>query len=254
MNRRQDPPVLEVQNLWQRFGGVAALSDVSFSIAAEERVGVIGPNGAGKTTLLNCLMSSPGPHRGRVVFCGRDITNMATHLLVRMGISRSFQLVNIFQSLTVLQNMMLALGGRTPLFPFRALRRFDSDRELRAQAHDALMAVGLAERAQLPARSLAYGEQRRLDLLMALQGAPRLVLLDEPSAGLTREERGKALDLVRAHSQASVLIIDHDLDTVYGIADRIIGLHQGRVIEEGTSAEIQESEVLRRAYFGTVEG
>jgi len=242
--------MLEVSNLRKRFGGVAASDGVSLEVREGEVHALIGPNGAGKTTLIAQLSGSIAADDGRISFLGNDVTRLEQHSRVKAGLARSFQVTSIFRGFSVLDNLALAVQARSgsslsfwrPVAAERAL--FD---EARAIAAD----VGLGERIDTPAARLAHGEQRALELGLALATRPRLVLLDEPTAGMGPEESRRMIDLVeRLRGRLTVLLVEHDMDAVFRLADRISVLVAGRVIATGTPQEIRRNAEVRRAYLG----
>jgi branched-chain amino acid transport system ATP-binding protein len=242
--------LLEVEDLSRRFGGVDALSGVTFAVAAGERVGIIGPNGAGKTTLFNSLIGQPVPTGGRVTFDGRDITTMATHARAGLGLARSYQSVSLLAELSVEENALIAVSGRRPT-RYGSVRPLRRHRSLVDEAHGLLERAGLGDRAARPLKELSYGEQRRLDLALTLAGDPKLFLLDEPSAGLTAAESEGIVELVHAlPAEAGVVVIDHDMDVVFGVAERILVLNRGQIIASGSSDEIRADEMVRQVYLG----
>jgi ABC-type branched-subunit amino acid transport system ATPase component len=242
--------LLQVEKLSRRFGGVQALTDVSFSVATGERLAIIGPNGAGKTTLFNCLTGAPPPSGGRVLFGGEDVTMMAPNARADRGVARSFQTISPFGKLTVEETALIAVNGRGSS-RYGVLRRLRGLREQTVEAHALIERAGLAEQAEEKLERLSYGEQRRLDLALTLVGEPRLFLLDEPSAGLTSAESEAIVGMVRSLPQeVAVVIIDHDMDVVFKLAERILVLHHGRVIAVGSREEIKEDATVRDVYLG----
>jgi branched-chain amino acid transport system ATP-binding protein len=243
-------PLLRVDKLSRRFGGVDAISDVTFDVVAGERVGIIGPNGAGKTTLFNSLIGQPPPTAGGVVFDGHDITHMATHARAGLGLARSFQSVSLLAELSVEDNALIAVSGRSKV-RYRSVRSLKRNSAVVGEAHHLLERAELEDRASAPLKQLSYGEQRRLDLALTLAGSPKLFLLDEPSAGLTSAESLGVVAMVkRLPAEAAVLVIDHDMDVVFGVAERILVLNRGQVIAEGSADEIRDSPLVREVYLG----
>jgi len=245
--------VLRVENLSKAFGGVQALRDVSFSLKMGERLAIIGPNGAGKTTLLNLVNGQLPATSGRIYCLGRDITNMFTHSRAHLGQSRSFQIISLFPNLTVLDNSMIALHG-TERSRFQMLRPTTSYTDLLARAEEILTAIALWEKKDELVRNLSYGEQRRLEITLTLALKPKLLLLDEPSTGLTRAEGIELVEtLAKLGSDTTVLLVAHDMDLVFGVADRIIVLHHGQVIANGTPEDIQTDPRVQEIYMGIEE-
>ena len=242
--------LLEIRNLAKRFGGVVATDDVSLDVGRGEIHALIGPNGAGKTTLVHQLSGALRPDRGRVLFDGADVTSMPFHERVRIGLARSYQITSIFRKFTVLENMVLPVQARSgSSLSFWRPRAAES--ALFAEAGAALERVGLAARAAVAAGALAHGEQRQLEVGLALATNARLLLLDEPMAGMGPEESERMIALIgRLKGSLSVLLVEHDMDAVFRLADRISVLVNGRVIASGAPAEIRANEEVKRAYLG----
>jgi branched-chain amino acid transport system ATP-binding protein len=242
--------LLEIRNLAKRFGGVVATDDVSLDVGRGEIHALIGPNGAGKTTLVHQLSGALRPDRGRVLFDGADVTSMPFHERVRIGLARSYQITSIFRKFTVLENMVLPVQARSgSSLSFWRPRAAES--ALFAEAGAALERVGLAARAAVAAGALAHGEQRQLEVGLALATNARLLLLDEPMAGMGPEESERMVALIgRLKGSLSVLLVEHDMDAVFRLADRISVLVNGRVIASGAPAEIRANEEVKRAYLG----
>ncbi len=231
-------PVLSVTGLRKRFGGILAVDDVSLDLAPGELHAVIGPNGAGKTTLIHLLSGALPPSAGTIRLEGRDITGLAMHRRVRLGLARSYQITSLFPSFTVLENLALSIqgagGGHDP-----------------ARARAGLEAVGLAHRADQRAGALAHGERRQLELGLALATGARILLLDEPMAGMAAEEAARIVGLIEAlKGRRTILLVEHDMDAVFRLADRITTLVYGRVIASGAPDEIRRHPEVRRAYLG----
>jgi branched-chain amino acid transport system ATP-binding protein len=245
-------PILEARGLTRRFGALAANEDVSLTLLAGECHAVIGPNGAGKSTLVAMLAGEQRPDAGTVLLAGEDVTHLGPAQRARGGIARSFQITQLCRGLTVRENVMLAVqaaeGGN-----FRFLRRASADRALTGEADAALGAAGLAARADLPAALLSHGEQRQLELAIALSQAPRVLLLDEPAAGLgAAETPALARRLMGLKGRVAMLLVEHDMDTVFALADRITVLAGGRVIASGTPGAIRADRAVREAYLGDI--
>ncbi len=244
---------LRVDGLSKDFGGVHALSSVSFSVGTGERLVVIGPNGAGKTTLFNVINGQLSPTSGRVFFFEQDITNMPTHQRAHLGQARSFQIVNLFLNLTVLDNALIALHGTKPS-RFQMFWSMNDYRNLIDEARKNLDAGILWEKRDEFVKNLSHGEQRRLEIALSLAQNPKLLLLDEPSSGLTRDESSEVIGLINnLGSKITVLIVDHDMNLVFGVADRIIVLHYGEVIADGTPEIIRADPRVREIYMGMEE-
>ena len=245
---------LKVDNLFISFGGVQALRDVSFSVETGEKLAIIGPNGAGKTTLFNVLNGQLPPSEGRIYLYGKDITGLPTHSRAHLGLSRSFQITSLFTPLTVLENCLLALQGTRPS-RFQMLRSITSYQHLFTKAQDLLGMVELWEKRTEPVKNISYGEQRRLEIALSLASEPKLLLLDEPSAGLTAGESAAVVDMIYNLGEGiTALIVDHDMDLVFGVAQRIIVLHYGEIIAEGAPETVRNDSRVREIYIGTEEG
>jgi branched-chain amino acid transport system ATP-binding protein len=250
-------PALEVDEVALRFGALWALTDVSFSVGARELFAVIGPNGAGKTSLFNLLSRVYEPTRGRIRCFGRDMARVRPHQLARAGVARTFQNLGLFPHSPVVDNVLV---GRAHLMRAGTVRgglRFPSarreERKNRDAAMEALEAVGLASVANRPVGTLPYGIQKRVELARALAMEPQLLLLDEPVAGMSRSERGEIVDLVRsihATRALAVVLVEHDMSVVMGLAHRVLVLDFGRPIALGTPAMIQSDPEVIRAYLG----
>ena len=243
-------PILQIENLAKRFGGIVATDDLSLNVAAGELHAVIGPNGAGKTTLIAQLTGQLTPDAGRVRFSGQDITQLPMYRRSALGLARSFQITSLFLDLSVLDNVALAVQAHAG-HSFRFWRDARAEPELREPARAALARVGLSARADLPASALSHGEHRQLELAMALAGSPRMLLLDEPMAGLGPEESARMVAMLRALKQElTILLVEHDMEAVFALADRITVLVYGRVIASGDPASIRSNEEVKRAYLG----
>ncbi len=256
----QTGAVLGVDRLTMRFGGLIAVSDVSFAVRPREILSIIGPNGAGKTTVFNCITGFLRPTTGRITFEGADITGLRPDLVVKRGIARTFQMIRLFPDLGVDENVMIGLHGRTRAGTLDSLLHTPLHRreEAWAQAETDrwLTFVGLEARAHLRARELAYGNQRRLEIARALATAPRLLILDEPASGMNPAEKAGLVQLVSRirDSGITVLFIEHDMSVVMGISDRIIVLDYGVQIAEGVPDEIQRNPRVIEAYLGREDG
>jgi branched-chain amino acid transport system ATP-binding protein len=242
---------LSVAGVCQNFEGVQALANVSFEVAPGERRLIIGPNGAGKTTLFNILAGSYAASSGQIALFGCDITRLPAYARARLGLSRTFQITNLFYRLTVLENILLALQagkGATPPF----LRLLRKDHALLTRANALLEQWELSEFARHAAQDISYGQQRQLDILLAMAVEPRVLLLDEPTAGLSAAEvpRVKAI-LRRLPRDTTVLMIEHDMDVAFELADRITVLHQGRLLAEGNVEAIRNNPQVTEIYLGS---
>ena len=242
--------LLEIENLMKAFGGFQATDGVSLSVENGSLCSLIGPNGAGKTTLFNQITGYLVPDSGRVAFKGAEITGLHPYEISRKGITRAFQIINIFPRLTVTESVQLAILARRG----KTLRCFAPAKSMvREEAMAVLETVGLAERADALARELSHGDQRILELALALAGEPELLLLDEPMAGMSPFERVKVTELIQKIHQdrgLTVLFCEHDMDVVFGISERVTVLHQGRVIAEGKPEDIKKNEEVHLVYLG----
>ncbi|MGZ9059138.1 MAG: ABC transporter ATP-binding protein [Burkholderiaceae bacterium] len=242
--------LLQVEQLHRRFGGVRAVDGVSFALAAGEVAALIGPNGAGKSTLFNLIDGQLAPDQGRVLFDGASLTAWSTAERTRRGIGRTFQVAQTFATLTVLQNVQLALIAAEG----RALNATHMFWNLREEAANALLAqVGLQRLAADPAASLAYGDVKRLELALALAAKPRLLLMDEPTAGMAAAERFALMQTIVALAQASdtaVLFTEHSVDVVFGFARRVLVLSRGRLIADGAPEAVRADAEVQRLYLG----
>ena len=242
--------VLEIRSLNKSFGGIKATDDLSLSVEQGELHAIIGPNGAGKTTLISQLSGMQTPDSGAIRFRGRDITRMAAHKRAHLGITRSFQITSLIMQMSVLDNIALAVqAGEGHSFRFiRAARRVAA---LRDRAMALLERVGLADKADFPTVALSHGEHRNMEIAIALASNAELMLLDEPMAGLGTEESAQMVDLLRGiKGQQSILLIEHDMDAVFALADRISVLVYGHIIATGTPGEIRSNEAVQHAYLG----
>ena len=244
-------PLLAIEGLTKSFAALNALNGVSLAVEPRERRALIGPNGAGKTTLFNLITGHLAPSRGRVLFEGAPLTGLAPHAVARRGISRSFQRTSLFPRLDVGENLRLAAAadGRGSWNLFGSVARLAAPR---ARARAVAEQVGLAERLAEPAGRLSYGEQRQLELGVALATAPRLLLLDEPTAGMSPEETQRMTRLLAAlPREITLLIIEHDMDVVFSLADRITVLHYGEVLSEGAPDAVKADPRVYEVYLGT---
>ena len=243
-------PLLRTDRLIKRFGGLIATDTVSIDVHQGEIHALIGPNGAGKTTLVGQLTGNLAPDAGTIHFAGRDVTRLPTHARVRLGLARSFQITSVLREFTALENVALAVQAHAG-HSFRFLADVRRDETLRAPARQGLEAVGLSARADTPAAALSHGEQRQLEIAMALAGDPKLLLLDEPTAGMGVEESQRMIDFLRAlKGNRAMLLIEHDMDAVFQLADRITVLVYGRAIASGTPDAIRANAEVRQAYLG----
>ncbi|MFT5507970.1 MAG: branched-chain amino acid transport system ATP-binding protein [Hyphomicrobiaceae bacterium] len=242
-------PLLRVQGLQKRFGGVHATDDVNLNVIPSETHAIIGPNGAGKTTLISQLSGQILPDAGKILFDNRDITRLPAYQRAHVGIARSFQITSLFMDMTVQDNVALAVQAHQG-HSFRLWRPARSDDHLRAPALEPLKTVGLHERADWTVSELSHGERRQLEMAMALAVAPKLMLLDEPMAGMGHEESMQMVDTLKSLGDQTILLIEHDMDAVFALADRISVLVYGRIVATGTPEEIRSNDEVRRAYLG----
>ena len=243
-------PLLSVRGLSRAFGAVRACDAVDLDVEAGTLHAVIGPNGAGKSTLIGQLAGEIRPDAGRIRFAGRDITQLPVHRRARIGLARSFQVTSIFPGFSVRDNVALAVQAHAG-HSFRFWRPATGEGRLNEPAEAMLADVGLADRAGLPAGELAHGERRQLELAMALAGSPRLLLLDEPMAGMGPEEVGRLSALLDSlKGRVTILLVEHDMDVVFALSDRITVLLFGRAVISGRPEEIRASREVRAAYLG----
>jgi branched-chain amino acid transport system ATP-binding protein len=237
----------------KRFGGLIATDSVSMEIRSGEVHALIGPNGAGKTTLVGQLTGGIASDEGRIFFEGRDITGLPAHGRAHLGLARSFQISSIFLDMTALDNVALSVQVHQG-HSFRLWRDARADESLRMPARATLQQLGLAARCDVIAAELSHGEQRQLEIAMALASAPKMLLLDEPMAGMGPDESQRVVELLRRlKGKLTILLVEHDMDAVFALADRITVMVYGRVIATGSPAEIRADAEVRRAYLGDSE-
>jgi branched-chain amino acid transport system ATP-binding protein len=245
--------LLSVQGLRKHYGGLAVTNDVSLDVQPGEIHALIGPNGAGKTTLIHQVTGTVVPDAGRIVFAGVDITRLSFPRRVHAGLARSFQITSIIAGFSVMENVALAVQAKSGS-SFRFFRAAASEEALNGAARDALAEVGLTDRAAIMAGALSHGEKRALEIAIALATQPRLLLLDEPLAGAGPEETERLITLLRRlKSRYAILLVEHDMQAVFALADRISVLAEGRIIASGSTAEIRASDEVRAAYLGEEE-
>lgn len=243
-------PILQVRRLSKHFGGVNAVHDVSLSVAVGELHAVIGPNGAGKTTLINMLSGDIEPNAGSIVFDNREIAHLPPERRSVLGVGRSYQRVNIFTSLTALENCRLAAQSRVPK-PFHWLRDARSYPNVMETAHATLAAIGLSDRADAVALTLSHGEQRQLEIAMSLATAPKLLLLDEPLAGLGTDETARMVGLISGlRKNHAVLLVEHDMDAVFQLATVLTVMLDGQVLASGRPDQVRANRAVQLAYLG----
>jgi ABC-type branched-subunit amino acid transport system ATPase component len=241
---------LVLDHVVKRFGGLQAVREVSMEVAPGERRVIIGPNGAGKTSLFHCISGTLQVTSGRIECLGHDMTHLPEHQRTLLGIGRTFQISSVFPDLTVMENIALARLGITSN-KWSLWRKALAQPGLRRQAAEELERVGLPGRESWTVKSMSYGERRQLELVLALVNQPRLLLLDEPCAGLSPAERQRLSDIIQNLPRSiTMLMIEHDMDVALRLADRVTVLHQGQVIVEGAADEVQNDPHVQEVYFG----
>ena len=242
--------LMEVRDLNKSFGGVHATSHVSLEVTEGELHAIIGPNGAGKTTLISQLSGEMLPDSGEILFAGRNITNQPMHARSHMGLARSFQITSVFQDMTMLENVTLAIQAHQG-HSFRFWKSAANDKSLSEPAMEYLAQVGLDDKADRTANAVSHGEHRQLEIAMALATDPKLLLLDEPMAGMGPEESSRMVEiLAKFKGSKTMLLIEHDMDAVFALADRISVLVYGAIIATDTPDAIRSNEEVKRAYLG----
>jgi branched-chain amino acid transport system ATP-binding protein len=242
--------LLQTEQLTRRFGGVTAADAIGLTIAPNEVHAIIGPNGAGKTTLIGLLSGEIVPEHGSIRFGGSEIGNLPVHRRSQLGLARSFQITSLFRDFTALDNVALAVQAHCG-HSFRFWRDARREDELRGPALDALDRVGLHDRATTRVDKMSHGEQRQLEIAMALAGRPQLLLLDEPMAGMGPDESARMVQLLRAlKGSVTILLIEHDMEAVFALADRLSVLVYGRIIATGSPEAIRNDPAVRQAYLG----
>jgi branched-chain amino acid transport system ATP-binding protein len=245
--------ILETENLTKAFGALTAVNDVSLKIEGGTLHSIIGPNGAGKTTLFNLLTGTFAPSSGRILLDGKEITGTPAHRIAHLGLARSFQRTNVFPAFSLLDNVWIAAFACSASWKGLTWKKTDYYPEVTGRARQALSDVGLSNRSNQLAREISHGEQRQLELAIALAAAPRVLLLDEPAAGLSPEETRRMVALVRAlKGRYTIVLIEHKMDIIMRVSDRISVMHFGALIAEGSPEEIQRNPEVRRAYLGGV--
>ncbi|MGE5140100.1 MAG: ABC transporter ATP-binding protein [Rudaea sp.] len=245
---------LRIEHLTKKFGGLEVLKDVSFSVQPGERFVLLGPNGAGKTTLFNLIGGQLPPTSGKIFFQEHEITRLPAHRRAHYGIVRSFQINTLFVNLSVLENALLTFHGTRPS-RYDVFRDYASYKDVSAKAESALRLAGLWELRALPVKLLSYGEQRRLEVMLSIACEPRLLLLDEPTCGLTSEESASILKLIqKAGKEMTVMIVAHDMDFVFEVAERINVLYYGGLLASGTPDEIRDNPKVKEIYMGLETG
>ena len=251
--------MLRLEGVSKNFGGLPALQDVSFAVPTGRLTALIGPNGAGKSTLINCMTGVLPPTSGSIRFQGSEIAGLPAHKVTRLGIHRTFQNLRLFPRLSVLDNVLTGLTCEGGDLMFMAMLRLPylrhRERQLRLRALEAMDAFGLSDKAQWPAGVLAYGDKKRVELARAIVGRPRLLLLDEPVAGLNAEETAAVGDQLRNLRRAghTILLVEHDMELVMNIADQVVVLDSGKCIATGTADEVRRNPLVLEAYLGRME-
>lgn len=243
--------VMTVQHVAKSYGGLEVLRDVSFNLQVGEKVALIGPNGAGKTTLINLINGLLFPTSGSIHFLGKDVTKMPTYSRVDLGLARSFQVSSFFPALSILSNVLLALHG-TQKSRFEMLRAFDSYESHNGRARELLESVNLWDKRDAPATGLSHGEKRRLEIILSISSQPKLLLLDEPTAGLSPAEITDLIGMIHhLAAETTTLVVAHDLDFIYQLCDRVLVLYYGEIIADGSCEAIQTNSRVREIYLGT---
>lgn len=241
---------LKVSNLHKSFKALKVLSDVSLKVEEQERHVIIGPNGAGKTTLFNCIMGTIPITSGEVAMDGKDVSGMPSHARVPLGMSRTFQKNNLFEKLTVEENVRLAVEARKP-YRFGLFKPASWRDDLVEESEELLKRWNLWDRRDREVRELSYGEQRLLEVLLALASKPRMLLLDEPTSGMSPAETTETIRLIQELPRSlTLLVVEHDMEVVFAIADRITVLHHGEIFLSGTPDEVRGDERVKEIYFG----
>ena len=244
-------PALELRGLSKSFGGLRAVRDVTLKIMPGDRKAIIGPNGAGKTTLFNLITGIFPATSGQVLLFGRDVTNLPSHRRTALGMARTFQITSLFPKLTVLDNVLLAIQGLRPS-KFVMWRFMSSYRDVYDKAHGLLERARFMDRKDTEVRYLSHGEQRQLEIVLGLASDPKILLLDEPAAGLSSGESAEMAEfLLGLDSSLALLLIEHDMDVVFDVADHISVLHFGEVLETGPTEQIRKSAKVQEIYLGT---
>jgi branched-chain amino acid transport system permease protein len=249
---KADPIILQTEALTKRYGGLLANDQIEFSVRRGERRGIIGPNGAGKTTFFKMLTCEVSPSAGRIIFQGGDITGCGVTEVCQLGLTKSYQVNQLFTRLSVRENLTIAaLAERRGPFRLDLFRELKRVAGLLQQVSQVLSLVHLSGRAEVPVSKLSYGEKRRLEIGLALATSPALLLLDEPLAGLSPRERLETVQLLKSISHGrTMIVVDHDMDAIFELAERITVLHEGRVLTEGAPEEVKANVTVQQAYLG----
>ena len=245
--------ILETKALFHDFSGLKVLFDVNLEVSEGERHAIIGPNGAGKTTLFNVITGTYQPSEGDVFFKGRKVTGFKPHKMVRRGMGRSFQITSTFSRLTAFQNIRMGILSKRDI-RFNMFRMLDKMQDVTAETEEVLKRINLDGERDIPASQLSYGKSRSLEISMALATDPDLVMLDEPTAGMSVDETHNAVELIRRLTEGkTMVIIEHDMDVVFSLADRITVLHLGTILASGPPEEIRDNQAVKDAYLGEME-
>ena len=245
--------ILETKGLYHDFSGLEVLFNINLEVKEGERHAIIGPNGAGKTTLFNVITGTYIPSKGRVFFKGKEVTGFKPHQMIRRGMGRSFQITSTFHRLTTFQNIRMGILSKRGI-RFNLFRKVDEMEEITRETDEVLRRINLDGERDLPASMLSYGKHRSLEISMALATDPELVMLDEPTAGMSRDETHSAVELIRRLTEdKTTVIIEHDMDVVFSLADRITVLHLGKILAVGPPEEIRENQEVKDAYLGEME-
>ena len=243
--------VLKIRNVAKSFGGLQVLQDVSFSLNAGEKVALIGPNGAGKTTLVNVLSGLLNPTSGSITLLGRDVTKLPPYDRVALGLARSFQVSSLFPALSLFSNVLMALYGvqKTRYELFRSFTGYPDNNQ---RAQELLESVHLWDKKEVPVRDLSHGEKRKLEIVLSISSQPKVLLLDEPNAGLSSDETASLIHMVEnLAAGTTILVVAHDLDFIYRLCDRVMVLYYGEIIADGSCEEIQTNQKVCSIYLGT---
>jgi branched-chain amino acid transport system ATP-binding protein len=245
--------ILETKALYHDFSGLKVLFDVNLEVNEGERHAIIGPNGAGKTTLFNVITGTYHPSEGDVFFKGKQVTGLKPHKMVRRGMGRSFQITSTFSRLTAFQNIRMGILSKRNI-RFNMFRMLDNMQDVTAETEEVLKRINLDGERDIPASQLSYGKSRSLEISMALATDPNLVMLDEPTAGMSVDETHNAVELIRRLTEGkTMVIIEHDMDVVFSLADRITVLHLGTILASGPPEEIRDNQAVKDAYLGEME-
>jgi len=243
--------LLEIKDVDKDFSGLEVLSGINLTIEQGERHGIIGPNGAGKSTLFNVITGKYRVSKGKVLFKREDITTWSPFKINRRGLARSFQIINIFPNMTVFENMRSAILSKKGM-RFNMISLLKNLNKIKDEANDLLDTLGLMEFSGIPAGELSYGQQRALEIGLTLATNPELILLDEPTAGMSTEETREAVRLIdRVTKGKTLVVIEHDMDVVFSISDRVTVLYYGKILATGTPEEIREDQEVKKAYLGS---